>query len=76
MPDLYSICGWIGMSMVLFAYVRRKRLMPQIYNVLNLAGSILIMIVCYHQKTWPPFALNAAWAFFASKDLLFPDRES
>jgi len=68
--DVPSVLGWVGMGLLLFAYARRRRLNAPAYSVLNLVGAVLIAVVCFHQKAWPPMALNCVWAIIAARDLL------
>lgn len=72
-PDIYSILGWIGMVMLLWAYARRESLEKRSHAALNLVGAILICVVCFVQAAWPPFVLNCIWALIAVRDIAGPN---
>ena len=64
----YDIVGWIGMILVLLAYVllSTKRIENGfIYQILNLVAGILMAIGLYPKNSWFSFSLQIVWAFVA-----------
>jgi len=63
--DIYSIFGWLGMSLIILAYflLSIKKLKPSsiFYNLLNFGGASGILINTFMTKSWPSVALNAIW---------------
>lgn len=64
----YDIVGWIGMILVLLAYVllSTKRIENGfVYQILNLVAGILMAIGLYPKNAWFSFSLQIVWAFVA-----------
>ncbi|GIH79757.1 CBU_0592 family membrane protein [Planobispora longispora] len=66
MTLLIDLIGWAGAATLLFAYVMASSSrmagdgMP--YQLLNLFGSIALMISTAYHTAWPSTILNAVWA--------------
>jgi hypothetical protein len=65
--DVYEIVGWLGAVMVLGAYILVTRTgMPSvIYQVLNLAGAIGLLVNALHHHAFPSTTVNAVWCVIA-----------
>lgn len=67
--SLIDVVGWIGAIFVLLAYAgiasNRLQLHSKIYLLLNLFGSIGILINAYHYRAYPSALLNVAWGAVA-----------
>lgn len=75
-PLLISILGWLGMLLILAAYLAISHLglssSSAIYHLLNLAGSLGVATICIYRRTWPALVLELAWALIATLSLLTP----
>ncbi|MEO1009556.1 MAG: hypothetical protein AAFX79_13415 [Planctomycetota bacterium] len=80
MPDTIELLGWAGMVLLLVAYANRNTFHVLPYSALNIAGSLLIAVLCWKQDAWPPFGLQIAWIAIALRDIARwvrrPDRAS
>lgn len=60
-----NLAGWIGVAALLSAYalVSSKRLAGDsaAYQLLNAAGSVLLLINAWHYGALPSVAVNVAW---------------
>ncbi len=67
--DIYSFLGWIGMILIILAYLllSSKKLKPNsiVYNSLNLLGGVGIVISAVATKSWPSAILNVIWGIIA-----------
>lgn len=64
----FDIIGWIGMILVLLAYllVSNNRITNGFtYQILNLIASICMAIGVYPKNAWFSFALQVAWGIIA-----------
>jgi len=64
----FNIIGWIGMILVLLAYLlvsNNKITNGFTYQVLNLIASICMAIGVYPTNAWFSFALQIAWGLIA-----------
>ena len=64
----FDIIGWIGMILVLLAYLlvsNNKITNGFTYQILNLIASICMAIVVYPKNAWFSFALQVAWGIIA-----------
>ena len=64
----YDIVGWIGMIIVLLAYVllsTKKIENGFAYQFLNLTAGILMAIGLYPKNAWFSFSLQVVWAIVA-----------
>jgi hypothetical protein len=61
--------GWIGVALLLIAYalVSTRRLAGDstIYQVLNVAGSVLLIINSFFYGAYPSVGVNIAWIAIA-----------
>lgn len=69
----FDIAGWIGMGIVLLAYVllstnRIKNGM--LYQGLNLVAGVLMAIGLFPKDAWFSFALQVVWAAVAAVTIL------
>ena len=65
---LFDILGWIGMILVLLAYVllsTNKIENGKLYQVINLIAAILMAIGLFPSKAWFSFTLQIIWALVA-----------
>jgi hypothetical protein len=69
-----NVLGWIGVSFILAAYALNNFQIlsteTDIYRLLNLVGSIAIIIETVSKKDWQPVVLNIVWALVALIGLL------
>lgn len=65
----FEFVGWLGVIAILGAYALSNfgviELKSATYLILNLAGSIAIVISSLREKDPQPAALNAVWALIA-----------
>lgn len=64
----FDIIGWIGMILVLLAYLlvsNNKITNGFTYQILNLIASICMAIGVYPKNAWFSFALQVAWGTIA-----------
>lgn len=75
--DLFLVIGTIGMLMILsgFLLIQTHRLTADalLYDVLNCIGSALLVISAWSVHIWPFVILNAVFAVYSLKDILFSD---
>ncbi len=65
---LFDIIGWIGMILVLVAYVllsTNKIKSGMLYQILNLLAGIFMAIGLYPKNAWFSFTLQIIWAIVA-----------
>ena len=65
---IFDILGWIGMILVLIAYVllsTNKIENGKLYQILNLVAAILMAIGLFPTKAWFSFTLQIVWALVA-----------
>lgn len=65
---IFDILGWIGMILVLLAYVllsTSKIENGKLYQVINLIAAILMAIGLFPSKAWFSFTLQIIWALVA-----------
>ena len=65
---IYDILGWIGMSLVLIAYIllSTNRIdNGRLYQVLNLLASLFMAIGVFLKNAWFSFALQIIWGIVA-----------
>jgi len=69
MQNFSSISGWIGMFLILLAYilVSNKKIKPtsKRYQLLNFLGAIGVGINAYYENATPAFVLQIIWATIA-----------
>ena len=66
--DIFDIIGWIGMILVLAAYIllSTNRIKNGIaYQLLNLFAGILMAIGLFPKNAWFSFTLQIIWALVA-----------
>lgn len=66
--------GSLGAGLILFAFVFGQLHIWKdtyfIYDLLNLIGSVLLIIYGYIGYSWPFVVLNAVWAIVSLKDVV------
>ncbi len=70
---LFDIIGWIGMILVLIAYIllsNNKINNGITYQVLNLLGGICMAIGLFPKNAWFSFSLQIIWALIAVKTII------
>lgn len=69
MKLLIDILGWLGSSLIIFAYaltlIENKKYLT-FSKYLNLLGGIFIAINCYYYNAIPPFVTNLLWSIIAT----------
>jgi hypothetical protein len=62
---IVDVAGWIGVVLLLLAYglvsVRRLEGDSTSYQLLNLAGSALLIVNSYYNRAFPSVAVNLFW---------------
>ena len=62
---IVDILGWIGSIMLIIAYwmVSQNKISAQslLYQGLNIAGSILLIVNTFYYRAFPSTALNVVW---------------
>lgn len=69
----FNILGWIGMVLVLLAYLllsTNKINNGIIYQILNLIASTLMAIGLFPTKAWFSFSLQVIWGIIAIVTLI------
>ena len=70
---LFDILGWLGMIIVLIAYLLLsigKIKNGVLYQTLNLIAAILMAIGLFPKNSWFAFALQVAWAIISIISLI------
>ena len=70
---LFDIIGWIGMILVLIAYIllsNNKINNGITYQVLNLLGGICMAIGLFPKNAWFSFYLQIIWSLIAVKTII------
>ncbi|GAA3553974.1 hypothetical protein GCM10022419_037930 [Nonomuraea rosea] len=66
MDLLLAAIGWIGAALLLagYALVSSSRMQGDgpAYQVINLVGSVSLMVNSAHSSAWPSAGLNLVWA--------------
>ncbi len=66
---IITVIGWTGAIIIILAYasVSFGYLSPLNfwYQILNIVGSIGILIEAFHKKDYPPGVLNIIWVIIA-----------
>lgn len=69
-----NLLGWIGVGLILLAYagISFNQLQPQswLYQIMNLSGSVFIIVSSLQKRDYQPVVLNVAWALIAIIGLL------
>ena len=64
-----DVIGWTGTLLVLMAYLlitnRRLSSESKLYQIMNLAGAMGLIINGYVNGAYPSVGLNVAWSFIA-----------
>jgi hypothetical protein len=75
--DFFMALGIVGMLMILagFILIQTHRTSPDtlLYDALNFIGSSFLVIYGYVGRAWPFVILNAVFALYSLKDILFDD---
>lgn len=75
--DFFMVLGIVGMLMILagFILIQTHRSTPDtlLYDGLNFVGSTFLVIYGYVGHAWPFVILNAVFALYSLKDILFDD---
>ena len=73
-PLLFSLIGWLGVIAIALAYALLIfgvfEGQDVVYLLLNVAGSVAIMIEAWNVKNYQPVVLNMFWALIALISLL------
>jgi hypothetical protein len=72
---MIDVGGWIGVALLLIAYalVSMRRLAGDstFYQLLNVAGSVLLIINSFFYGAYPSVGINIAWIAIALSALLW-----
>jgi hypothetical protein len=64
-----EVAGWAGSAMVVLAYamlsMNKWKSSDVIYQMMNLAGSTLLIIFTLYKRAFPPATVNTIWAVIA-----------
>lgn len=70
---IFDIIGWIGMILVLLAYLLlslNKIDQGKIYQIINLIAALLMSVALLPKNAWFSFALQVAWGIIAIISLI------
>jgi hypothetical protein len=63
---IWEVFGWYGMSAILLAYFLVSfniiATTHFFYQILNVSGSLGIVVVSYQKRAYQPMALNIVWS--------------
>lgn len=65
---IFDVCGWIGMILVLVAYVllsTNKIDNGKLYQILNLLAALFMAIGLFPKDAWFSFTLQVIWGVVA-----------
>ena len=72
--DIYFIIGISGMVLILFAFfmnqTNRWKNSSLSYDLINLIGSVFLIIYAIPPRAWPFIILNGVWAFVSLRDVI------
>lgn len=72
--------GWIGSLLLIIAYYQNSRnkinAQSTIYQLLNAAGSILLIINTLYYGAYPSSVVNLVWVFIGIHYLIKPKRDA
>lgn len=72
--DIFLLIGVLGALCVLVGFLLVQRHIwtqdSLSYDILNCAGSSLLLIYGWAGEAWPFVALNAVWALYSLKDII------
>ena len=64
---IIDIIGWIGSFLLVLAYwlISKGRLKSTTaaYQLLNIVGSIMLLVNAYYYRAYPSSAVNVVWTF-------------
>ncbi len=63
-----EIIGWIGMVMIVAAFVWKRKLPPMTLAVMNFVGATLLGVSLIFKEAWAGVALEAVWMVVAAND--------
>lgn len=66
MFNIYSILGWIGMVLIILAYIlfsiKKLKMDYALYHLLNLFGAAGLIISTFITQSWPALTLGLIFA--------------
>jgi hypothetical protein len=69
-----EVAGWAGSAMVVLAYamlsMNKWKSSDVIYQMMNLAGSTLLIVFTVYKRAFPPATVNTIWAVIALFSLI------
>lgn len=72
--DFFLVIGFIGALLILIGFIlnelHRLTADSRAYDVLNLVGSLLLLIYAIAGQVWPFVLLNSIWALVALRDVV------
>jgi uncharacterized membrane protein len=75
-----EIIGWIGSVLVLIAYflnlAGKLSAESLTYKLLNIFGSIFLIIITFYKEAWQSMAVNVIWAAIALVLLFKKDKKN
>lgn len=80
MELIINIVGWLGAFLILLGYflVSSNKVTgtSNTYQLINLLGSIGILVNAYYFKALPSVGLNVVWMLIALKTLFFAKKQN
>lgn len=75
--DFFLVIGTIGMCLILtgFLLINTHKVTADAlwYDILNFAGSLLLVISAFEAQIWPFVVLNAVFTVYSLRNILFQD---
>ncbi|MEM6643024.1 MAG: hypothetical protein AAF616_08605 [Bacteroidota bacterium] len=72
--DLIEAIGWLGAALLLLAFVlnlfKKIQAEDNLYLLLNLAGSLLLLYNAYQNNALPFVVVNLVWVIFSAVRLV------
>ena len=72
--DTPTIIGALGATLILIAFILNQlnkwKKTDLSYDIVNLVGSVLLIIFSYMINAWPFIILNSVWAVVSLRDVI------
>ena len=72
--DTPTIMGALGATLILIAFILNQlnkwKKTDLSYDIVNLVGSVLLIIFSYMINAWPFIILNSVWAVVSLRDVI------
>jgi hypothetical protein len=70
MDTLFATLGWIGMILIVTAFVLKDHPRKAVVALMNIVGATLLGASLVHKEAWAGVALEVVWVAVALKDLV------